>query len=277
MRTLTLKTGETVPVLGLGTWRMGERKTARRAEVNALKLGLDLGVRLIDTAEMYGEGTAEEIVAEAIAGKRDDIYLVSKVYPHNASRQGTIAACERSLRRLKTDRLDLYLLHWRGSHPLAETVEAFEELKQAGKIRNWGVSNFDAGDMRELESLERGPACSANQVHYHLASRGIEWELLAACRRAGVMLMAYSPLGQGSLPPRPALQVLAAKHAVTAAAIALAWVLRQPNVVTIPKATDPDHVRANLKAVDVKLDAEDLRALDAAFPPPKGPTHLAMT
>jgi diketogulonate reductase-like aldo/keto reductase len=277
MRTITLKSSAKVPVLGLGTWRMGERKSERAAELNALKLGLDLGVRLIDTAEMYGEGTAEEIVGEAMAGRREQIYLVSKVYPHNASRKGAIAACERSLKRLKTDHLDLYLLHWRGSHPLAETVEAFETLKKAGKIRSWGVSNFAVDDMRELAGLANGKACVSNQVLYHLASRGIEWELLPYCRSADVMVMAYSPLGQGPLLRKPALRALAVKHGVEAAAIALAFLLRQPNVVTIPKAANPAHVRANLKAIDVKLDAEDLTALDAAFPPPKGHSPLQMT
>ena len=277
MRTITLKTGEKVPVLGLGTWRMGERKSERAAELTAVKLGLELGVRLIDTAEMYGEGGAEEIVGEAIAGKRDSIYLVSKVYPHNASRKGTIAACERSLQRLKTDRLDLYLLHWRGSYPLAETVDAFATLLKDGKIRRWGVSNFDNEDMRELENQTGGAACASNQVLYHLGSRGIEWELIPYCRRAEVMVMAYSPLGQGPLLRKPALATLASKHGVTPAAIALAFVLRQPGVVTIPKAVNPEHVRANLKAIDVSLDAEDLKALDAAFPPPKRATPLQMT
>ncbi len=277
MRTITLKTGEKVPVLGLGTWRMGERKSERAAELTAVKLGLELGVRLIDTAEMYGEGGAEEIVGEAIAGKRDSIYLVSKVYPHNASRKGTIAACERSLKRLKTDRLDLYLLHWRGSYPLAETVDAFATLLKDGKIRRWGVSNFDSEDMRELEDQTGGAACASNQVLYHLGSRGIEWELIPYCRRAEVMVMAYSPLGQGPLLRKPALAALASKHGVGPAAIALAFVLRQPGVVTIPKAVNPEHVRANLKAIDVSLDAEDLKALDAAFPPPKRATPLQMT
>lgn len=277
MRTVTLKTGEKIPVLGLGTWRMGERSSERAAELRALKLGLELGVRLIDTAEMYGEGGAEEIVGEAIAGKRDDIYLVSKVYPHNASRKGTIAACERSLQRLKTDRLDLYLLHWRGSYPLAETVDAFTSLLKDGKIRRWGVSNFDGADMRELAKQSGGEACSCNQVLYHLGSRGIEWELIPYCRRAEVMVMAYSPLGQGPLLRKPALAPLAAKHGVTPAAIALAFVLRQPGVVTIPKAVGAEHVRANLKALDVRLDAEDLKALDSAFPPPKRATPLQMT
>jgi diketogulonate reductase-like aldo/keto reductase len=277
MLSIPLKGGGKVPVLGLGTWRMGERKSARSAELKALLLGLELGVRLLDTAEMYGDGGAEEIVGEAIAGKRDSIYLVSKVYPHNASRQGAIAACERSLRRLKTDRLDLYLLHWRGSYPLAETVEAFERLKRDGKIAGWGVSNFDVNDMRELARVPNGGACLANQVLYHLGSRGIEWQLLQECDDAKVMVMAYSPLGQGALLNKRALEKLASKHAVTPAAIALAFVLRQPNLVTIPKASDPDHVRANLKALEVKLDADDLAALNAAFPPPKRQTPLQMT
>ena len=218
---------------------------------------------------MYGEGKAEEIVGEAMGRLRDEIYLVSKVYPHNASRKGAIAACERSLKRLKTDRLDLYLLHWRGSHPLAETVEAFEALKKDGKIRNWGVSNLDAGDMDELAGVPNGRNCASNQVLYHLGSRGIEWQLLTKCRKAKIMVMAYSPLGQGPLLRKPALGKIADKHGCDPAAVALAWVLRQPGVVTIPKATNPEHVRANIKAVDVELDAEDLAALDAAFPPPR--------
>jgi diketogulonate reductase-like aldo/keto reductase len=277
MRSVTLTTGEKVPVLGLGTWRMGERKSERGAELKAIKLGLELGIRLIDTAEMYGEGIAEEIVGEAMGALRDEIYLVSKVYPHNASRKGTVAACERSLKRLKTDRLDLYLLHWRGSHPLAETVEAFEALKKAGKIRNWGVSNLDAGDLDELASVPNGSNCVSDQVLYHLGSRSIEWQLLPKCQKSKIMVMAYSPLGQGQLLRKPALGRLASKHNCDAAAVALAWVLRHPGVVTIPKATQPDHVRANVKAVDVKLDAEDLGALDATFPPPKRGSPLGMT
>jgi diketogulonate reductase-like aldo/keto reductase len=277
MRSVTLKSGEAVPVLGLGTWRMGERGSARSAEIAAVKLGLDLGLRLIDTAEMYGEGKAEEIVGEAMGRLRDEIYLVSKVYPHNASRKGAIAACERSLKRLKTDRLDLYLLHWRGSHPLAETVEAFEALKAAGKIRNWGVSNLDTDDMDELAGVPGGGNCASNQVLYHLGSRGIEWKLLSQCQKAKIMVMAYSPLGQGPLLKKPALEKIADKHGQDPAAIALAWVLRHPGVVTIPKATNPAHVRANVKAVDVKLDAEDLAALDAAFPAPRRAAPLDMT
>ncbi len=277
MRTVALKSGDKVPVLGLGTWRMGERKSERAAEVAAIKLGLDLGIRLIDTAEMYGEGGAEEAVAEAMGGRRDEIFLVSKVYPHNASRKGAIAACERSLERLETDRLDLYLLHWRGSVPLAETVEAFEALSKAGKIRNWGVSNLDTSDMDELAGVANGSNCASNQVLYHLGSRGVEWQLIEKCRKEKIMVMAYSPLGQGPPLRKPGLKAVADKHGVDAAAIALAWVLRQPGVITIPKAVKPEHVRANLKALDVKLDADDLKALDAAFPPPKRAAPLDMT
>jgi diketogulonate reductase-like aldo/keto reductase len=277
MRTVTLKTGEKVPVLGLGTWRMGERTPQRAAEVKAVKLGLELGIRLVDTAEMYGEGVAEEIVGEAMGALRDEIYLVSKVYPHNASRKGTVAACERSLKRLGTDRLDLYLLHWRGSHPLAETVEAFEGLKKAGKIRSWGVSNLDADDLDELAGVPNGSNCISDQVLYHLGSRGIEWKLLPQCHKANIMVMAYSPLGQGPLLRKPALAKIASKHGCDPAAVALAWVLRNPGLVTIPKATLPEHVRANLKALDVTLDAEDLAALDTAFPPPKRASPLEMT
>jgi diketogulonate reductase-like aldo/keto reductase len=264
-------------VLGLGTWRMGERRPERAAEVAAIRLGLELGLTLIDTAEMYGDGGAEEVIAEAVAGKREGLFIVSKVYPHNASRAGVIAACERSLKRLKTDRLDLYLLHWRGSVPLAETVEAFERLKAGGKIRNWGVSNFDTGDMAELAGVKHGGNCAANQVLYHLGSRGVEWELLESCRKDNVMVMAYSPLGQGPILRKPALKAIADRHGVDPAAVALAWVLRQPGVVAIPKAVRPEHVRANLRALDVKLDADDLKALDAAFPPPRRAVPLDMT
>jgi diketogulonate reductase-like aldo/keto reductase len=277
MRYVTLKSGDKVPVLGLGTWRMGERKSERAAEVAAIKLGLDLGIRLVDTAEMYGEGGAEEMLAEALVGRRDEIFLVSKVYPHNASRKGVVAACERSLARLKTDRLDLYLLHWRGSVPLAETVEGFETLKKSGKIRQWGVSNLDASDMNELAGVPNGKNCASNQVLYHLDSRGIEWALLPQCQKAEIMVMAYSPLGQGPLLRKSALKKVAGKHGADPAAVALAWVLRHPGVITIPKAVKPDHVRANLKALEMKLDAEDFKALDAAFPPPKRAAPLDMT
>jgi diketogulonate reductase-like aldo/keto reductase len=271
---LTLRNGVTVPTLGLGTWRMGESSAARKDEVRALQLGLDLGLMLIDTAEMYGEGGAEEVTGEAMAGRRDAIYLVSKVYPHNASAQGTIAACERSLKRLKTDRLDLYLLHWRGGTPLAETVGAFERLVKDGKIRAWGVSNFDINDMAELRGVAGGQNCLSNQVLYHLGSRGIEWRLLPDAQKSNTMVMAYSPLGQASILKQPALAAVAVKHGVGPAAVAIAWVLRQPGVIAIPKATKPDHVRANAAAATLTLDASDLAALDAAFPPPKRGTPL---
>jgi diketogulonate reductase-like aldo/keto reductase len=247
------------------------------AEVAAIRLALDLGIRLVDTAEMYGEGGAEEMLSEALAGKRDEIFLVSKVYPHNASRKGVLAACERSLKRLKTDRLDLYLLHWPGSTPIEETIGAFETLRKDGKIRNWGVSNFDVGGMGSVARAPNGGNCASNQVLYHLGSRGIEWQLLDVCRKADVMVMAYSPLGQGPLLRKPALESVAHKHGVEPAAIALAWVLRQPGLITIPKAVKPEHVRANMKALDVKLDPEDLKALDAAFPPPRRSEPLDMT
>jgi diketogulonate reductase-like aldo/keto reductase len=274
---MTLNSGAMVPVLGLGTWRMGERGSERAAEVRAVKLGLELGVRLVDTAEMYGEGVAEQIVGEAMGSLRDSIYLVSKVYPHNASRKGTVAACERSLRRLKTDRLDLYLLHWRGSHPLAETVEGFEALKKAGKIMSWGVSNFDVDDLDQLAAVANGGSCACDQVLYHLGARGIEWQLLGKCQAARTLVMAYSPLGQGAILRKPALRKIARKHGCDPGAVALAWVLRQPGVITIPKATQPEHVRANMKALDVKLAMDDLAALDAEFPAPRRASPLAMT
>lgn len=277
MRHVTLKSGDKVPVLGVGTWRMGERKGERAAEVAAIKLALELGIRLVDTAEMYGEGGAEEMLSEALTGRRDEIFLVSKVYPQNASRKGVLAACERSLKRLTTDRLDLYLLHWPGSTPIEETIGAFETLHKDGKIRNWGVSNFDADGMGSVGRAPNGGNCASNQVLYHLGSRGIEWRLLDACRKADVMVMAYSPLGQGPLLRKPALKAIADKHGVDPAAIALAWVLRHPGVITIPKAVKPEHVRANMAALDVKLDAEDMKALDSAFPPPKRAEALDMT
>jgi len=276
MRTVTFADGEKVPALGLGTWRMGERARDRVKEVKALQLGLDLGLGLIDTAEMYGEGGAEEVVGEAMRGRRDGVFLVSKVYPHNASRPGAIAACERSLARLKTDRLDLYLLHWPGSVPLAETVGAFEKLKADGKIRRWGVSNFDAGDMKRLGAVAKGANCAANQVLYHLGERGIEWDLLKDGRNARMPVMAYSPLGQGAILAAPALKPVAAKHGVTPAAIALAWTMRDGNTIAIPKSSDEARTRANAAAADLVLDDAELAALDEAFAPPSGPRPLAM-
>jgi diketogulonate reductase-like aldo/keto reductase len=277
MRTVSLRSGQTVAALGLGTWRMGERTAHRAEEVRALRAGLDLGMTLIDTAEMYGEGEAERVVAEAVAGRRDEVFITSKVYPHNASREGTLAACERSLQRLATDRIDLYLLHWRGGHPLAATVAGFERLKQDGKIRNWGVSNFDVADMVELARLPAGGSCAANQVLYHLGERGIEWRLVPDCARAGIAVMAYCPLGQGTLVRHRALEPLARKHGATPAAVALAWLLRLPGTIAIPKSAHVDRVRANAAAADLALDETDLAALDKAFPPPRRKTALAIT
>lgn len=274
MKTVALPGGERVPALGQGTWFMGERAHARRQEVAALQLGLDLGLTLIDTAEMYAEGGAEEVVGEAIAGRREQVFVVSKVYPHNASRQGAIAACERSLRRLKTDRIDLYLLHWRGSYPLAETVQAFEALQRAGKIRHWGVSNLDLDDMRELWSVPGGPGCAANQLLYNLSRRGIEWDLLPWLRSQGVPVMAYSPIEQARLLRHRGLQTFARRHALDAAAVALAWLLRHDDVIAIPKAATAAHVRANAAAAGLRLDAAQWAELDAWFPPPSGPVAL---
>jgi diketogulonate reductase-like aldo/keto reductase len=269
MRTVRLPDGTEIPALGQGTWHMGERSGAAKAEVAALKLGIDLGMMLIDTAEMYGNGGAEEVVAEAAQGQRDKLFIVSKVYPHNASRAGVPVACERSLKRLRTDRIDLYLLHWRGSHPLAETVDAFEKLRVEGKIRYWGVSNFDTRDMQELVKLNDGGNCAANQVLYHLASRGVEYDLLPWCTERKVPLMAYSPVGQGGrLLQSKALAAVAKRHNATPAQIAIAWTMRHGNVISIPKASDQAHVRQNAAAGDITLTEQDLAAIDAEFPPP---------
>ena len=276
MRTVTLPGGEAVPALGLGTWHMGERGGRKIDEARALQAGLDLGLTLIDTAEMYGDGGAEEVVGDAVAGRRDEVFLVSKVYPHNASRQGALEACARSLRRLRVETLDLYLLHRRGSVPLSETVEAFEQLVAEGKIRHWGVSNLDSGDMAELRGVPSGTGCAANQVLYNLNTRGIEWDLLPDCQQHGVAVMAYTPLGQGDLLGNPALGQVAAKHGISAAAAALAWVLRHDGMITIPKTSNLSHLRENAAAADLMLDGEDLAALNAAFPPPTAPSSLAM-
>ena len=264
----------TMPALGLGTWRIGERARDRAKEVDALRLGLDLGMSLIDTAEMYGDGAAEKVVGEAIAGRRDEIFLVSKVYPHNASRKGVIAACERSLQRLATDRLDLYLLHWRGRVPIAETVAGFEALRAAGQIRAWGVSNFDRGDMEKLLALPDGSHCAANQVQYHLRCRGIEWDLLPLCRSRGIVVMAYSPFDEGRLIKNRQLAAIARRHGTKPATLALAWLLAQEQVAAIPKAADASHVHDNRAAVELSLSAQLRSELDAAFPPPQGPSPL---
>ena len=276
MRTTRLPSGETVPILGQGTWFMGDKPRQRKDEIASLQLGIDLGMTLIDTAEMYGDGAAEELVGEAIAGRRDEVFLVSKVLPNNATRRGTIAACERSLERLGTDWLDLYLLHWRGGTPLAETLAAFEELVRTGKVRHWGVSNFDGGDMKELVRLRGGSSAAANQVLYNLTRRGIEYDLLPWCQEHGVPVMAYSPIEQGRLLGHRALQEVAKRHAAAPAQVGLAWVLRQDRVIAIPKAGTLAHVRENRGALDIALTAEDIKALDGAFPPPTGPQGLEM-
>jgi diketogulonate reductase-like aldo/keto reductase len=247
---------------------MGEDSRRRAEEVAALRLGLDLGMTLIDTAEMYGSGGAEEVIREAIDGRREEIFLVSKVLPSNASRAGTIRACEASLKRLGTDRIDLYLLHWRGGVPLAETVAAFEALKSTGKILHWGVSNLDVDDMADLAAAG-GSGVEANQVLYNLQARGIEFDLLLQSQADRIPIMAYSPVGQGDLARHPALVEIARRHGATAAQVALAWVLRQPGVIAIPKASRLEHVRENRAAVDLRLSKEDLARLDAAFPPPR--------
>jgi diketogulonate reductase-like aldo/keto reductase len=275
MPQVTLPDGESVPAYGQGTWHMGENRGHYAEEVAALKLGIELGITLIDTAEMYGNGVAEQIVAEAMPGRRDQLFIVSKVLPYNASRQGTIEACERSLKRLKTDRIDLYLLHWRGSHPFAETLAAFEQLQRDGKIRHHGVSNFDRGDMEEW-ARAGGKAVASNQVLYNLTRRGPEFDLIPWCRERRVSIMAYSPIEQGRMLGHKALGDVAARHDATAAQVALAWLLRQDGMIVIPKASRQEHVRENLGALDLKLTDADLADLDRAFPPPKGRTSLGM-
>jgi diketogulonate reductase-like aldo/keto reductase len=274
IHTVALPSGETVPSLGQGTWMMGERGR-RSDEVAALKLGIDLGMTLIDTAEMYANGAAEEITGEAIGGRREQVFVVSKVLPSNASRAGTIAACERSLRRLGIETIDLYLLHWPGSHPLAETVAGFEALRASGKIRHWGVSNFDVDDMEDLFAAG-GSACACNQVLYNLTRRGIEHDLTGWSAAHKIPIMAYSPIEQGRLANHRELRRIAEAHGATAAQIALAFVLAQPNCIAIPKAGSTDHVRDNRAAAEIVLTEADRRALDAAFPPPRRKTSLEM-
>lgn len=274
--TVTLRNDVTVPALGLGTWKMGEDKRRAAQEVEALRKGLDLGMTLLDTAEMYGEGGAELIVGDAISGRRDEVYLVSKVYPWNASREGTLAACERSLERLRTDHLDLYLLHWRGEHPLAETVAAFEELRQQGKIGAWGVSNFDLEDMQELMDVPGGENCVANQVLYNLTRRGVEYDLLPWCQERGIAVMAYSPIEQGQLIRNDTLIQVAKANQATPAQVALAFLLERDMVIPIPKSSHAQRIAENRDAADLDLTDEDLEALDRAFPPPTRPTPLEM-
>ena len=276
IRTATLPSGEVIPVLGQGTWGMAEDAERRADEIAALRLGLDLGMTLIDTAEMYAGGAAEQLVAKAIAGRRSGAFLVSKVLPNHATRRETIARCEASLRRLETDRLDLYLLHWRGEVPLDETLEAFDALLRAGKIRHWGVSNFDVSDMEELAVLIGGSAVTTNQVLYNLTRRGIEYALLPWCRVRAIPVMAYSPIEQGRLVKDRHLRRVAKRQDSTPAKVALAWVLRQDGVVAIPKASRLEHVRENRGALELRLTTTDLAELDRAFPPPTKATPLEM-
>jgi diketogulonate reductase-like aldo/keto reductase len=276
MRKTRLPAGEEVPVLGQGTWHMGENPRVRAYEIASLQLGIGLGMTLIDTAEMYGDGAAEELVGEAITGRRNEVFIVSKVLPNHASRLGTISSCEASLRRLGTDRIDLYLLHWRGQVPLAETLHGFEDLVRAGKIRYWGVSNFDVPDMEELAALPGGADAATDQVLYNLMRRGIEYDLLPWCEERGLPVMAYSPVEQGRLLAHPALLSIAPLHNATPAQIALAWVMLRERIIAIPKAATPEHVRKNFAALDIKLTDDDLALLDRAFPPPSKKVPLEM-
>jgi len=274
--------GEERPALGLGTWRFGEAAALADEEVRALRLALDIGYRVIDTAEMYGDGGAELVLGAALGPAlrarlaREDLFVVSKVLPENASAPGVVAACERSLRRLGLDRIDLYLLHWRGAVPLGETVRGFEQLQRRGLIRLWGVSNFDVHDLRELAAVPGGAACAANQVHYSLSQRGVEWDLLPWQRVQQMPLMAYSPIDQGELADHRALRPLAERHRVTPAQVALAWVLRQGGVMAVPKAGNALHLQHNWAAASLVLDAADLAQIDQAFAPPQRKRPLSM-
>lgn len=274
--TVDMPDGRSVPALGLGTWKMGENPRNADQEIDSLRRGIDLGMTLIDTAEMYAEGEAEIVTGRAIAGRRDDIFLVSKVYPNNADRPSVIAACERSLARLKTDRLDLYLLHWRGGYPLAETVAGFEELRRQGKIGAWGVSNFDVDDMEELMAVPDGKNCAANQVLYNLTRRGIEYDLLPWCQKHGIAVMAYSPIEQGRLVRNAELIRIAKAYQATPAQVALAFVLERDGVIAIPKSSNPERVEENLGSVELDLSDADWEALDDAFPPPGRKQPLEM-
>jgi diketogulonate reductase-like aldo/keto reductase len=276
MRNTQLPSGEQVPVLGLGTWHMGERPENRQNELDAIRFAIDNEMKLIDTAEMYGDGAAEELIGKALAGRRTDAFIVSKVLPHHATRRGTVTACEDSLRRLATDYVDLYLLHWRGAVPLEETLEAFDALLRAGKIRYWGVSNLDTADMEELVALPGGSAVATDQVLYNLTRRGIEFDLVPWCQQRKLPIMAYSPLEQGRLLGEPELLRLAAAYSATPAQIALRWVLRNDLVIALPKASTPEHVRQLRSALDIPLSPQDMAALDRAFPPPRRKVPLEM-
>ncbi len=276
MRTVTLPQGNQMPVFGLGTWRMGEHSDQFDHEVDLIRNAMDLGITLLDTAEMYGEGGAEEVIGAAIDGRRDEVFLVSKFFPHNASRNGVVEACERSLRRMKTDTIDLYMLHWPGSVPLEQTFEALQELRDGGKIRDYGVSNFNLTDLEKVPA-EYQSQLGCNQVFYNLAHREVEWEVSDWCARHGVPLMAYSPLDQASkLLHDPVLGSIAERHGITPAQVALAWLLQRPDTVVIPKTTQLQRLRENLAALEVQLDSDDLALLDDSFPAPSSPTRLGM-
>lgn len=265
---VTLPSGESIPSMGLGTWHMGERIGNPKTEVDALVRGLDLGAALIDTAEMYARGGAERVVGSAIKGRRDEVFIVSKILPHNASFDGTIRACENSLQRMEIESIDLYLLHWPGNHPLEYTVSAFEQLKTDGKIRHWGVSNFDTSDMQELYGIPEGKNCQINQVLYNLSRRGIEWDLLPWCRSMGLPIMAYSPIEQGRLLENKKLKALASEIGVSAAQLSIAWSIRNNDIITIPKASNLEHVSQNIDAWTIKLESAILDELDKLFKPP---------
>ena len=275
--TVTLADGTAVSAVGQGTWRMGEGRHGRAAEADALRLGMDLGMTLIDTAEMYGNGGAEEVVRDALVGRRDQAFVVSKVVPSNATRRGVVAACERSLKRLGIATIDLYLLHWPGKTPVAETIEGFEALRAEGKVTRWGVSNFDLAGMSQVQAAPHGSACATDQVLYNLEARCTEFDLLPWCSARKMPVMAYSPVGQGgSLLKQAALRAVAARHGATPAQVATAWTLRQPHVIAIPKASNPAHVRENAAAADMRLTEQDLTELDRAFPPPSRAQPLEM-
>jgi diketogulonate reductase-like aldo/keto reductase len=283
MNTVTLPDGTPLPALGLGTWRMGESARARDAEVAAVQLAVEIGYRVIDTAEMYGEGGAEEVVGRGLAQAlrqgaviRDQLFVVSKVYPHNADRAGIAAACERSLKRLALDHIDLYLLHWPGPHPLSETIAGFEALRARGRIRHWGVSNFDTDELRALAAVPGGERCAANQVYYSPSTRGVEFDLLPWQRARSMPLMAYCPLDQGGLADVPVLCEVARRRGATASQVALAWLMAQPGVMVIPKAVREAHLRENLAATDLVLTEADFAQIDRRFPAPRGKLALAM-
>jgi diketogulonate reductase-like aldo/keto reductase len=276
MRIVTLPSGEKLPALGQGTWNMGDKRETSGEEISTLQLGLDLGLKLIDTAEMYGEGKAEELIGEAIAGRRDQAFLVSKVYPHNASRRGTIAACERSLKRMRTDRIDLYLLHWRGNIAFSETIDGFMALQKSGKIRYYGVSNLDLDDMREFFSLPGGEAVATNQLLYNLTRRSIEWDLLPWLRERKIPVMAYSPIEQSRLLRNSKLVDFTKRHGMTPAQAALAWLMAKSDIIAIPKTGRRERMKENFGALDLELSADQLAELDRLFPPPKKPVPLEM-